>query len=64
MIQAAGPGFSDVYNAIKVLTSRPLVPFFDPSMPTKMVVPAEETAVLSCRVHNLGNYTVRHYLIH
>ena len=51
-------GFKDVYSAIKVLTSRPRTPVFDPSIPTKVIVPSETTAILTCKVHNLGNYTV------
>ena len=51
-------GFKDVYSAIKVLTTRPRMPVFDPIMPTKLIVPSDTTAVLSCKVHNLGNYTV------
>ena len=54
----ADTGFSDIYSAIKTLTSRPRIPFFDPSMPTKLNVPSATTAVLSCRVHNKGNFTV------
>ena len=54
----ADTGFSDIYSAIKTLTSRPRIPFFDPSMPTKLNVPSDTTAVLGCRVHNLGNFTV------
>ena len=51
-------GFKDVYSAIKVLTSRPRTPVFDPSIPTKVIVPSETTAILTCKVHNLGNFTV------
>jgi len=60
-------GFKDVYSAIKVLTSRPRTPVFDPSIPTKVIVPSETTAILTCKVHNLGNYTVswmRHKDLH
>eukprot|EP00093_Oithona_nana_P012720 12720.XXX_330409_327805_1 [CDS] Oithona nana genome sequencing. len=57
-VALADTGFSDIYSAIKTLTSRPRIPFFDPSMPTKLTVPSDTTAVLGCRVHNLGNYTL------
>ena len=32
---AKDTGFSDIYSAIKTLNSRPRIPYFDPSMPTK-----------------------------
>ena len=62
-VALADTGFSDIYSAIKTLTSRPRIPFFDPSMPTKLTVPSDTTAVLGCRVHNLGNYTVRYIIV-
>ena len=53
------PGFTDVYSAIKTLTgSRTRSPFFDPSSPTKVTVASDTTAVLSCKVHFVGNFTV------
>ena len=55
---AKDTGFSDIYSAIKTLNSRPRIPYFDPSMPTKVVIPSDTTAVLSCKVHNMGNFTV------
>jgi len=67
LVLAKDTGFSDIYSAIKTLNSRPRIPFFDPSMPTKVAVPSDTTAVLSCKVHNLGNFTVswiRHKDLH
>jgi len=64
---AKDTGFSDIYSAIKTLNSRPRIPYFDPSMPTKVVIPSDTTAVLSCKVHNMGNFTVswiRHKDLH
>jgi len=62
------PGFTDVYSAIKTLTgSRTRSPFFDPSSPTKVTVASDTTAVLSCKVHFVGNFTVswlRHKDLH
>merc|ERR1712226_1419990 len=42
----SGQGFKDYYSAIKVLTTRPRTPDSD------------TTAILSCKVHHLGNHTV------
>ena len=59
MVASNEPGFTDVYSAIKTLTgSRTRSPFFDPSSPTKVEVQSDTTAVLSCKVHFVGNFTV------
>ncbi len=42
----------------RTISSRPRAPFFDPSTPTKISAQIDSTAVLSCKVHNLGNHTV------
>jgi len=54
----SGQGFKDYYSAIKVLTTRPRTPVFDPSVPTKVTTDSDTTAILSCKVHHLGNHTV------
>ena len=56
-----GQGFKDYYSAIKVLTTRPRTPVFDPSVPTKVTTDSDTTAILSCKVHHLGNHTVSTY---
>ena len=57
-----GQGFKDYYSAIKVLTTRPRTPVFDPSVPTKVTTDSDTTAILSCKVHHLGNHTVSTFL--
>ena len=55
---ATQTGLSDIYSTIKALNSRQREPYFDITLPTKVSVKAYTTAVLSCRVYNLGNFTV------
>lgn len=59
-------GLVDLYSAIRKSGVQER-PFFDPSMPTKVTVEAETTAVLTCKVFNLSNHTVawiRHRDLH